>query len=345
MAPAIHPVILCGGTGTRLWPMSRQLLPKQFLPLVSERTMLQETVERLRGLSGAEPPTVVSNSEHRFLVAEQLREIGTPPRVQILEPIGRNTAPAVAVAALALERADPDAVMLVLPADHLIRDVETFHVAVLAAAASARAGFLTTFGIRPDHAATGYGYIEGGEAIAGHDSCFASRASSRSPTPRRAQVPASRAPSPGTAACSSSRARRYLEELERLAPAILAACRTAVAESRDRSRFRAPGRGGVRRLSRRFDRLCGDGEDRRRGRRPGGYRLERRRLVGDAVGGRREGRERQRGPRRRPRCRRQRTATSAPRSGMVSVIGLSDTGRRRDRRRGARRCQATRRRR
>src|SRR5262245_27244760 len=172
MTPAIHPIILCGGTGSRLWPMSRQLLPKQFLPLVSERTMLQETVERLRGLPGAEPPTIVSNSEHRFLVAEQLRAIGAPPRMQILEPVGRNTAPAVAVAALGLERADPEAVMLLLPADHLIRDVETFHLAILKAAAAARAGLLVTFGIRPDHAATGYGYIEGGEPVPGHDNVF-----------------------------------------------------------------------------------------------------------------------------------------------------------------------------
>ena len=172
MSAKIFPIVLCGGAGSRLWPMSRQLLPKQFLPLVSERTMLQETVERLRGLGGAEPPTVVSNNEHRFLVAEQLRAIGAPPRLQILEPLGRNTAPAVAVAALALERIDPDGVMLVLPADHLIRDVETFHVAVLKAAAAARAGFLVTFGIRPDHPATGYGYIEGGEPIEDHDSVF-----------------------------------------------------------------------------------------------------------------------------------------------------------------------------
>src|SRR5512134_1039051 len=110
------PVILCGGSGTRLWPLSRQLLPKQFLPLVSERTMLQETVARLQGLPGAEPPTIVSNHEHRFLVAEQLRAIDVTPRAQILEPAGRNTAPAVAVAALGLEQFDTDAVMLVLPA-------------------------------------------------------------------------------------------------------------------------------------------------------------------------------------------------------------------------------------
>src|SRR5262245_26929739 len=108
MVAKLYPVVLCGGAGSRLWPMSRQLLPKQFLPLVSERTMLQETVGRLRALAGVEPPTVVSNNEHRFLVAEQLRAIGAPPLAQILEPLGRNTAPAVAVAALALEHRDPE---------------------------------------------------------------------------------------------------------------------------------------------------------------------------------------------------------------------------------------------
>src|SRR5262245_55950925 len=172
MSSTIYPVILCGGSGSRLWPMSRQLLPKQFLPLLSERTMLQETVERLAGLAGTQPPTVVSNNEHRFLVAEQLREIGVSPRAQILEPIGRNTAPAVAVAALALQKADADAIMLVLPADHLIREVSRFHEALLKAAAVARSGMLATFGIRPDHPATGYGYIERGAPIAGHDGAF-----------------------------------------------------------------------------------------------------------------------------------------------------------------------------
>ncbi len=227
MAHTIFPVILCGGSGSRLWPMSRQLLPKQFLPLVSERTMLQETVARLRGLSGAGPPTVVSNGEHRFLVAEQLRAIGAPPRKQILEPVGRNTAPAVAVAALALEKSDPDAVMLVLPADHLIRDVETFHVAVLKAAAAARAGFLATFGIRPDHAATGYGYIQGGEPIAGHESVFRVARFVEKPDAAAAR----RFLKDGTFAWNSGMfvlgARRYLEELGRYAPGILGACRAA----------------------------------------------------------------------------------------------------------------------
>ena len=227
MSAKIFPVVLCGGAGSRLWPMSRQLLPKQFLPLVSERTMLQETVERLRGLGGAESPTVVSNNEHRFLVAEQLRAIGAPPRLQILEPLGRNTAPAVAVAALALEKSDPDGVMLVLPADHLIRDVETFHVSVLKAAAAARAGFLTTFGIRPDHPATGYGYIEGGAPIEDHDSVFRVGRFVEKPDLATARKFVER----GTFAWNSGMfvfsARRYLEELGRHAPAVLAACRAA----------------------------------------------------------------------------------------------------------------------
>ncbi len=231
MASKLYPVVLCGGAGSRLWPMSRQLLPKQFLPLVSERTMLQETIERLRGLPGAEPPTVVSNNEHRFLVAEQLRAIGAPPRAQILEPIGRNTAPAVAVAALALERADPDAVMLVLPADHLIRDVETFHLAIGKAAAAARAGFLVTFGIRPDHAATGYGYIEGGAPIADHDSVFHVVRFVEKPDAATARNFLER----GTFAWNSGMfvlgARRYLEELGRHAPEMLSASRKAWEEA------------------------------------------------------------------------------------------------------------------
>src|SRR5687767_11060083 len=112
---ALHPVILCGGSGTRLWPLSRALLPKQFLPLASARTLLQETAERLAGLENSQRPVVVSHVEHRFLAAEQLRAIGLDPACHLLEPEARNTAPAVAAAALWLARHDPDAAMLVLP--------------------------------------------------------------------------------------------------------------------------------------------------------------------------------------------------------------------------------------
>src|SRR2546425_8439177 len=163
----LHPVILCGGTGTRLWPLSRRLLPKQFLPLVTDRTMLQDTILRIAELPEAEPPIVISNNEHRFLVAEQLNELGVRPAVQILEPAGRNTAPAGAGAALQVRQDDPDALLLVLPSDHAIGDPAAFREAVLAAARIAGQGFLATFGIRPTQPHTGYGYIELGEPLPG----------------------------------------------------------------------------------------------------------------------------------------------------------------------------------
>jgi mannose-1-phosphate guanylyltransferase / mannose-6-phosphate isomerase len=151
----LTPVILSGGSGTRLWPLSRELYPKQLLPLVGKQTMLQETVLRLTGLPAA-PPLVVCNESHRFLVAEQLRQLNLAPQSIILEPVGRNTAPAIALAAL---KAAPDALLLVLPADHVIRDVKAFQAAVVAALPAAHAGKLVTFGIVPTSPETGYGYI------------------------------------------------------------------------------------------------------------------------------------------------------------------------------------------
>ena len=145
--PSVIPVILSGGAGTRLWPLSREGYPKQFLPLIGERTMIQETALRAAGLTGATAPIVVCNEAHRFLVAEQMRELGIEPRAILLEPAGRNTAPAVAVAALAaLARPGRDAgpadepVLLVLPADHVLADVASLAGAVAAAMAAARAG-------------------------------------------------------------------------------------------------------------------------------------------------------------------------------------------------------------
>jgi len=155
----IIPVILSGGAGTRLWPLSRELYPKQLLPLCSERTMLQETAARLVGLAEVAAPLVVCNEEHRFLVAEQLRQLGTGTSGIILEPCGRNTAPAVAVAALQALADGSDPLLLVLPADHVIRDVAAFQTAVQAGCELAESGRLVTFGIVPDHPETGYGYI------------------------------------------------------------------------------------------------------------------------------------------------------------------------------------------
>ncbi len=160
------PVILSGGAGTRLWPLSRELYPKQLLPLMGEHTMLQDTARRLEGLE-ASAPIVVCNDSHRFLVAEQLRLIGIAPRAILLEPFGRNTAPAIALAALAALKTAPkgeDPILLVLPADHVIRDVTAFQHATLAAVAAAR-GQLATFGVVPHTPETGYGYIRRGEAL------------------------------------------------------------------------------------------------------------------------------------------------------------------------------------
>lgn len=165
MAAKIYPVILSGGSGTRLWPQSRTSYPKQFLPLISDKSMLQETATRVSDPSLFAPPLMVCNEEHRFLVAEQLREAGVTPSHIVLEPIARNTAPAVAAAATLLAARDPDALMLVLPSDHLIDDVVMFHAAINSAAAAATDGALVTFGIKPTRAETGYGYISGGERL------------------------------------------------------------------------------------------------------------------------------------------------------------------------------------
>jgi len=159
---SIIPVILSGGAGTRLWPLSRKLMPKQMLKLMGERTLLQETALRL-----GTPPMVVCNFEHRFIVAEQLREVDIQPRALVIEPVGRNTAPAAAVAALMLAESDPDALMLLMPSDHLIADPEAFRQAVGVAVPLALAGRMVTFGISPTGPNTGYGYIKAGSPLVG----------------------------------------------------------------------------------------------------------------------------------------------------------------------------------
>lgn len=157
----IVPVILAGGTGSRLWPLSRSAFPKQFLPLVSGKSMLQETVLRTQSIPNCEPPMVICNQEHRFLVEEQLKSIGIHNACVILEPVGRNTAPAVTIASLFLANYyKNDPVIMVLPADHVMKDTESFVHAVNNAEKSAHADKLVTFGIKPTHAETGYGYIK-----------------------------------------------------------------------------------------------------------------------------------------------------------------------------------------
>ena len=155
----LQPVILAGGSGTRLWPLSRQLYPKQFLPLTGDRTMLELTVDRLAGLDCA-PPIIVCNEDHRFIAAEQLRLSNIPHNGIILEPCGRNTAPAICMAALLAREINPDSTLLILPADHHMGHPEAFIEAIAAASPAAEDGALLTFGITPDHAASGYGYIK-----------------------------------------------------------------------------------------------------------------------------------------------------------------------------------------
>ena len=157
----IIPVILSGGSGTRLWPLSRKEYPKQYLPLVGDNTMLQETILRLSGLDDVADPIIVCNADHRFLVAEQCQQIGVKNPIILLEPVGRNTAPAIAAAAFqSLKSSDDDTVMLVLSADHVIKDIDAFYVSINIASSQAQEGKLATFGIVPKDANTGYGYIK-----------------------------------------------------------------------------------------------------------------------------------------------------------------------------------------
>lgn len=166
MTRVIRPVILSGGTGTRLWPLSRESRPKQLLPLLGDRTMLQETVLRTAGRAGFGAPIVVAGDPHRFLVAEQLREIEVDASL-LLEPVARNTAPAIAAAALAAVEDDADALLLVMPADHAVADPEALVRIALDASPAADTGRFVLFGVRPDRPATGYGYIETGEPLGG----------------------------------------------------------------------------------------------------------------------------------------------------------------------------------
>ena len=226
MASSVIPVILCGGSGSRLWPMSRRLLPKQFLPLVSDKTLFQDTALRTRGIANCGAPLVVTNAEQRFLAADQLADIAVVPRALLLEPTGRNTAPAVAVAALHVMREDPAALLLVQPSDHVIGDVAAFHAAVAEAVAIADQGYLVTFGVPPTEPSSGYGYIEAGERIAG--SAFRILRFVEKPSLEKARSFLAQGGFYWNSGMFVFRARRYVEELGRLQPAILDAVRKAL---------------------------------------------------------------------------------------------------------------------
>ena len=224
----IYPVILTGGAGSRLWPVSREHFPKPLLPLVGDQTLLQATASRLDGLDNVAEPLFVCNEEHRFLVAEQVQELGKTPTGILLEPEGRNTAPALTVAALYLAERDPDAVMVVMPADHVIPDAAGFRSMVEEGARLAEAGHLVTFGVVPTRAETGYGYIRRGQAIDGSGG-FAVDRFVEKPDLDTAAAYVESGEYLWNAGIFVMRADRWLEEIGRFEADMLAACREAVA--------------------------------------------------------------------------------------------------------------------
>ncbi|MBD8528753.1 mannose-1-phosphate guanylyltransferase/mannose-6-phosphate isomerase [Massilia sp. CFBP 13647] len=225
----IYPVILSGGAGTRLWPLSRAVLPKQLLPLVADKTMLQDTALRVAGLPGLQAPLVVCGNDHRFMVAEQLRAAGITPLGILLEPAGRNTAPAVAAAAHYLKAIDPEAVMLVLPADHVIENTGAFKEAVARAAGLVAGGGLATFGIVPQAPETGYGYIRRGAALPGCDDCYQVERFVEKPDLATAEGFVADGGYYWNSGMFMFAADQYLAELARFAPAIAEAAEKAVA--------------------------------------------------------------------------------------------------------------------
>ena len=222
------PVLLSGGVGSRLWPVSRAARPKQFLPLGGEGSMLQETQRRLEGLDCG-PAIVVCNAEHRFMVAEQLRAEAAESPTIILEPAGRNTAPAIALAALQAQSQHPEALLLVLPADHHVTNPAAFRATVERAMAPAQAGKLMTFGVVPSSPETGYGYVRCGEVLA--DGIFSLAEFVEKPD----EATAARYVADGAYCWNSGlflfRADRYLEALSQHQPEMLAACEQAMARA------------------------------------------------------------------------------------------------------------------
>ncbi|HAX7566478.1 TPA: mannose-1-phosphate guanylyltransferase/mannose-6-phosphate isomerase [Escherichia coli] len=231
------PVIMAGGTGSRLWPMSRELYPKQFLRLYGQRSMLQETVVRLDGINAREP-VVICNDEHRFLVAEQLRQINKFSHNIILEPVGRNTAPAIALAALSAIKNGDDPILLVLAADHIINNKPAFHAAVKIAYEHAQKDSLVTFGIVPTGPETGYGYIHRGQKIAAEEnSPFKVNRFVEKPNREKAEEYISSGEYYWNSGMFMFRAKKYLAELEKYRPDILEACKLAILNAKDGDDF------------------------------------------------------------------------------------------------------------
>ena len=232
----VVPVILAGGSGTRLWPLSRQLHPKQVLPIIGRDTMIQETLGRLEGLADLAPPIVICNEDHRFMIAEQLREKGVVPGAIILEPMGKNTAPAIAVAALQASLREKDPLLLVLPADHHIGRPDLFRRAIAAGQALAEAGRLVTFGIVPTAPETGYGYIKQGvrlELSSSEDRACAIEAFVEKPDRATAEGYLASGAYLWNSGMFLFRSSALLAEMKRLVPAMVAACEKAIGAGRE----------------------------------------------------------------------------------------------------------------
>ncbi|HRO36425.1 mannose-1-phosphate guanylyltransferase/mannose-6-phosphate isomerase [Thauera sp.] len=227
----IKSVILSGGSGTRLWPASRESYPKQLLPLTGERSLLQETALRLKDFPGGEVdprPLVVTNEEYRFIIAEQLRQIGVRSPQIVLEPVGRNTAPALTLAALAAaEEGDP--ILLVMPADHVITEQPAFQHAIAVGAKAAAKGALVTFGILPDRAETGYGYIRSGEALTDGEGARALLEFVEKPDRATAEAYVASGAYYWNSGIFMMKASVWLAAIRRFAPEMAAACAAAVA--------------------------------------------------------------------------------------------------------------------
>ncbi|WP_028464410.1 mannose-1-phosphate guanylyltransferase/mannose-6-phosphate isomerase [Nisaea denitrificans] len=224
----IYPVILSGGSGTRLWPVSRALYPKQLLPMLSDKTMLQETALRFPEGTGFGATSVICNAEHRFAVAEQLQSAGIKPSAIMLEPEGRNSAPAAAIAALHVQSIDPEGLVLLLASDHRVERPEAFRAAVETGAVAARAGQMVTFGITPDRPETGYGYIRRDGTLDGMDGCYAIQGFVEKPDRGTAETYLASGDYYWNSGTFLFRATDFLIELKRLAPDILKAAKAAL---------------------------------------------------------------------------------------------------------------------